>query len=62
MTGQKKEPVRGEIPNPITPPPGCTFHPRCPWANDRCKREKPEPRHLEGRVMAACHAVEENRR
>ena len=62
MTGVNKDPVQGEIPSPITPPPGCTFHPRCPWANERCRSENPQPRYLERRVMTACHAVEENRR
>ena len=62
MTGQHKAPVRGEIPNPITPPPGCTFHPRCPWANERCKTEQPRALDLGGGAIAACHAVEENRR
>ncbi len=34
MTGRERMPVGGEVPNPITPPPGCAFHPRCPLAND----------------------------
>ena len=34
-------PVAGEVPNPIDPPPGCTFHPRCPFANERCRVERP---------------------
>ena len=33
----------GEVPNPLAPPPGCAFHPRCPHANERCRRERPEP-------------------
>jgi peptide/nickel transport system ATP-binding protein len=41
MTGRQRIPVAGEIPNPIDPPTGCTFHPRCPLADDRCKREVP---------------------
>ena len=41
MTGRERMPVGGEVPNPITPPPGCSFHPRCPFANDRCKSEAP---------------------
>ncbi len=41
MTGRKIAPPDGEIPNPINPPSGCTFHPRCPIANERCKREIP---------------------
>ncbi|RLG88923.1 MAG: oligopeptide ABC transporter ATP-binding protein, partial [Thermoprotei archaeon] len=33
--------LRGEPPSPINPPPGCRFHPRCPYAMDICKREEP---------------------
>ncbi len=54
--GRARVPVSGEIPNPIDPPPGCTFHPRCPLANDRCRAEVPE---LHAGV--ACHAVQEGR-
>jgi peptide/nickel transport system ATP-binding protein len=36
-------------------PSGCAFHPRCPKAQDRCGVERPEPRELEGGVLAACH-------
>ncbi len=39
MTGRQRIPVKGEIPNPINPPTGCTFNPRCPFANDRCRRK-----------------------
>jgi peptide/nickel transport system ATP-binding protein len=56
MTGRQRIPVKGEIPNPISPPSGCTFNPRCPFANDRCRREVPP---LEEGV--ACHAVHERR-
>ncbi|WP_425468943.1 ABC transporter ATP-binding protein [Rhabdaerophilum calidifontis] len=56
MSGRGRIPVSGEIPNPIDPPSGCTFHPRCPLADDRCRREAPAMR---GGV--ACHAVEEGR-
>ncbi|HEV7438278.1 MAG TPA: oligopeptide/dipeptide ABC transporter ATP-binding protein [Methylobacterium sp.] len=54
--GRSRVPVAGEIPNPIDPPPGCTFNPRCPLANERCRREVPQLR--DG---VACHAVEEGR-
>ncbi|WP_342107986.1 oligopeptide/dipeptide ABC transporter ATP-binding protein [Methylobacterium sp. SI9] len=54
--GRARVPVSGEIPNPIDPPPGCTFHPRCPLANDRCRAEVPAL--LDG---VACHAVQEGR-
>ena len=60
MTGRERIPVGGEVPSPITPPPGCAFHPRCPLANDRCKRERPELKPA-GDAMVACHAVEEGR-
>ena len=47
-----REPIGGEIPSPIAPPPGCAFHPRCPLAFERCAREIPE---LTDGV--ACHAA-----
>jgi peptide/nickel transport system ATP-binding protein len=60
MTGREREPVAGEVPNPINPPAGCGFHPRCPFANDRCRRERPELID-DGGTLVACHAVEEGR-
>ncbi|MGJ7510807.1 ABC transporter ATP-binding protein [Variovorax sp. GT1P44] len=59
-TGRRRTPVQGEVPNPLNPPTGCTFHPRCPLANERCKTERPALQMLRG-VQVACHAVEENR-
>ena len=56
MSGRQRIPVKGEIPNPINPPSGCTFNPRCPYANERCRREVPPL--TEG---VACHAVHERR-
>ena len=56
MTGRQRIPVKGEIPNPISPPSGCTFNPRCPFANERCRAEVPP---LLGGV--ACHAIHEGR-
>jgi peptide/nickel transport system ATP-binding protein len=47
-----REPIAGEIPSPIDPPPGCAFHPRCPLAFDRCRREIPQL--IDG---VACHAA-----
>src|SRR5947209_13403405 len=41
LTGRQRKPVEGEVPNPVEPPPGCTFNPRCPFANDRCRAERP---------------------
>ena len=60
MSGRRRKQVEGEIPNPIDPPPGCTFHPRCPLVADRCRREIPAPVPA-GDSTAACFAVEEGR-
>jgi dipeptide transport system ATP-binding protein len=49
--------VKGELPSPLDPPPGCAFHKRCPFATDLCTAERPEPRSLDGR-MVACHHAE----
>ena len=61
MTGKSRTPVAGEVPNPLNPPPGCPFNPRCPYANDRCRVEVPPllPSPSGGEV--ACHAVQEGR-
>ena len=59
-TGRARTPVSGEVPNPLNPPTGCTFHPRCPHANARCKAERPALLSFQG-VKVACHAVEEGR-
>ncbi|MCH8550990.1 MAG: ATP-binding cassette domain-containing protein [Natronospirillum sp.] len=61
MTGRVRKPVKGEIPNPINPPTGCTFHPRCEFANDRCKAEVPTLIATTGEHFASCFAVEEDR-
>ncbi len=60
MTGRQRMPVAGEVPSPINPPSGCAFHPRCPFANERCKRERPDLLEAEG-ARVACHAVAEGR-
>ncbi len=58
--GRARTPVQGEVPNPLEPPAGCAFHPRCPHANARCKAERPQLLEIHG-VRIACHAVEEAR-
>lgn len=60
MIGRQRKPIVGEIPNPISPPSGCAFHPRCPLAAERCKLEPPRMT-MKGEVRVACHAVEEGR-
>jgi peptide/nickel transport system ATP-binding protein len=60
MIGRARAQVGGEVPSPIDPPPGCTFHPRCPLANARCRVEKPAVTPV-GTAQVACHAVQEGR-
>lgn len=57
MTGRKRAPVAGEIPNPIDPPSGCPFHPRCPLMAGHCREVNPELTTLDSGVKVACHAV-----
>ncbi len=60
MSGKERNPIEGEIPNPIDPPKGCTFHPRCPFVNERCRKEIPMPIEKDGSIIT-CHGVEEGR-
>jgi oligopeptide/dipeptide ABC transporter ATP-binding protein len=48
----------GEVPDAAAPPPGCRFHPRCPYATDRCRDEEPPLRELAGGHLASCHHAE----
>ena len=61
MTGRQRIPVAGEVPSPIHPPSGCHFHPRCPFANDRCRSETPQTLDFAAGGQVRCHAVEEGR-
>ena len=63
LAGKPRIAVAGEVPNPLDPPTGCAFHPRCPHANERCRRELPLLQRLAaaGGAAVACHAVEEGR-
>jgi peptide/nickel transport system ATP-binding protein len=60
MSGRARTPVQGEVPNPLNPPSGCAFHPRCPHANARCSAERPALTAFKG-IEVACHAVAEGR-
>jgi peptide/nickel transport system ATP-binding protein len=57
----RTRPVRlpGEVPSPANPPSGCYFHPRCPYAQEICKKERPELRLVGPEHYAACHFAEE---
>jgi peptide/nickel transport system ATP-binding protein len=49
------EPVKGEIPSPLNPPPGCHFHPRCRHAMPRCRSEAPALKPIAPGRWSACH-------
>jgi peptide/nickel transport system ATP-binding protein len=61
LTGRARTAVGGEVPNPLDPPSGCAFHPRCPYANERCRSEKPALTEVAAGDLVACHAVAEGR-
>jgi oligopeptide/dipeptide ABC transporter ATP-binding protein len=52
-------PLAGGLPDPADPPPGCTFHPRCPYATEICRLERPELRAFGGGQTVACHHAEQ---
>jgi oligopeptide/dipeptide ABC transporter ATP-binding protein len=49
--------LTGEVPSPINPPSGCRFHPRCPFAMERCSREEPQLREVAPDHVVSCHLV-----
>ena len=53
--GRERTLLSGEIPSPANPPSGCKFHPRCPYADGRCRIEMPGLHDLGGGHLAACH-------
>jgi dipeptide transport system ATP-binding protein len=53
----QRAPLRGELPSPLNPPPGCAFHRRCPFATPYCAESRPELREVDGRLVA-CHYAE----
>nr|WP_163501398.1 oligopeptide/dipeptide ABC transporter ATP-binding protein [Halomonas socia] len=59
--GKQRSVIKGEVPNPVHPPSGCAFHPRCPNADARCARETPTLIARSDGSEVACHAVEEGR-
>ncbi len=47
--------LRGDVPSPMNPPPGCRFHTRCPYAEERCRREEPAVKEVQPGHWVACH-------
>ena len=56
MSGKARTPVAGEVPNPLDPPGGCAFNPRCPYARDKCREVRPELLPFEASEVA-CHGI-----
>jgi dipeptide transport system ATP-binding protein len=54
--------VKGELPSPLDPPPGCAFHRRCPYATEVCSRERPELEPLDDHLVACHHAEDRNQK
>jgi peptide/nickel transport system ATP-binding protein len=55
LTPREFSPMQGELPSPLNPPQGCHFHPRCPFAMERCKSEAPVLRQITPTHSSACH-------
>ncbi|MCQ4160392.1 ATP-binding cassette domain-containing protein [Roseomonas sp. GC11] len=53
------QPIRGELPSPLRPPPGCAFHARCPRAIPRCREERPTLQPISAAREVACHRPED---
>ncbi|POF33814.1 ABC transporter ATP-binding protein [Roseibium marinum] len=58
--GRRFTAIKGEIPSPVNPPPGCHFHPRCPHAFDRCRLERPALKQVGAGQDVACHLNDGN--
>jgi len=58
MTGKARTPVAGEVPNPLNPPPGCAFNPRCPRKFDPCDKSRPQLVSFAGREVACFAATD----
>ncbi|MBI2501123.1 MAG: ATP-binding cassette domain-containing protein [Deltaproteobacteria bacterium] len=56
---RKKIFLSGEVPSPVSPPKGCSFHPRCPYAKELCRTEEPSLKEWRGGHGVACHYVDE---
>ncbi len=57
MTGKARTPVAGEVPNPLNPPPGCAFNPRCPKRFEPCDKSRPQTVSFRGREVACFGAT-----
>ncbi len=53
----KRVVLKGDVPSPVNPPSGCPFHPRCPYAMDRCRTETPELKKADDGRLVSCHLI-----
>ena len=60
LTKRKFKVIDGELPSPIDPPPGCHFHPRCPFAMEKCRTTVPQKREIAPGHFSACHLNDDN--
>lgn len=58
LKNREKVILKGDVPSPRDPPPGCRFHTRCPACMEKCTREKPPARQRKGRHIVSCHLYE----
>lgn len=54
----KRTILKGDIPSPANPPPGCRFHTRCPYAIEKCQEETPEYKNMGNNHFVSCHLIE----
>ncbi len=52
---KSRELIKGELPSPLSPPSGCVFHTRCPYAKEICKKECPNMKSIDGKHSVMCH-------
>lgn len=61
MKGRKRIILKGDVPSPRNPPPGCRFHTRCPECMEICKKEKPPARQIKDHHIVSCHLFEDGK-
>lgn len=55
---KKREPLKGDVPSPISPPKGCHFESRCHFSTEQCKTDYPQLKHVDNHHFVACHRIE----
>ena len=61
MKGRKRIILKGDVPSPRNPPPGCRFHTRCPECMEICKKEKPPARQIKDHHIVSCHLFKDGK-